>query len=175
MRNPLKIIKDYWLIKRNPVAFARGIGVQVGEDCRLLNIHSTTFGSEPYLIRIGNHVTITAGVRFINHDGGMWVFREKEPEIDLFGTIEVGNNVFIGMGTLILPNVKIGDNCVIGAGSIVTRDIDSNVVALGRPAKPLKSIQDYRRSVGEKVTFVRSLQPHSKRKWLVEHFGFGQS
>ena len=170
MRNPIKIFADYLLIKRDPVAFARKIGVQVGRDCRLLNTHARTFGSEPYLIRIGNHVTITSGVRFINHDGGMWVFRNEEPDIELFGAIEIGSNVFIGMDTLILPGVKIGDNCVIGAGSIVTRSIEPNTVALGAPARPLKSISEYRQSVKGKVVFTRSMKPKEKRQWLEREF-----
>lgn len=173
MRNPFKIISDYWQIKRDPVRFARKIGVQVGDNCRLLSTNVRTFGSEPYLIKIGNHVTVTAGVRFINHDGGVWVFREREPDIEVFGTIEIGNNVFIGMDTLILPGVKIGDNCVIGAGSIVTRSIDPNSVALGAPAKRLKSVDEYRESIDHRVVHVRSKSPADKRKWLETKFGFG--
>ena len=170
MRNPLTILTDFLLIKRNPVKYARKIGVQIGSNCRLLNTHARPFGSEPYLIRIGNHVTITSGVRFINHDGGMWVFRDKEPDIELFGTIEIGNNVFIGMDTLILPGVKIGDNCVIGAGSIVTRSIEPNTVALGSPARPFKSISEYRESVNEKVVFTRSMKRKEKRERLEREY-----
>jgi acetyltransferase-like isoleucine patch superfamily enzyme len=175
MRNPFKILADYLSIKCDPVNHARKIGVQIGKDCRLLNTNARTFGSEPYLIQIGDHVTVTSGVRFINHDGGMWVFRENEPDIELFGTIKIGSNVFIGMDTLILPGVTIGNNCVIGAGSIVTRDIPNNTVALGSPARPLKSIDDYRQSVDQKAMFVRSLSPAKKREHLMTHFKFLQS
>lgn len=175
MRNPIRILSDYLSIKRDPVKHAKKIGVQIGRNCRLLNTNARTFGSEPYLIQIGDHVTVTSGVRFINHDGGMWVFREREPDIELFGTIVIGNNVFIGMDTLILPGVKIGDNCVIGAGSIVTRDIEPNMVALGSPARPLKSLEDYRQSVNEKAMFVRSMSPAEKRAHLTQHFDFSTS
>ena len=54
--------------------------------------------------------------------------------------IEIGNNVWIGGNVVVLPGVKIGDNVVIGAGSIVTRDIPSNVVAVGNPCKVIKTI-----------------------------------
>ena len=64
----------------------------IGKDFRLLNIHSRTFGSEPYLITIGNPATVATGIGFINRDGGMWVFREQEPDIELFGAIEFGKN-----------------------------------------------------------------------------------
>ncbi len=170
MRNPVRVLTDWLLIKRNPVAYARKIGVRIGSDCRLLNIHSKTFGSEPYLISIGNHVTVTHGVRFINHDGGMWVFRSQEPDLELFGPIEIGNNVFIGMGTLLLPNIRIGDNSVIGAGSVVTRSIPDNSVAVGVPAKVIKSVADYRTSLGDREFHIRRLGPDKKRVHLLEYF-----
>lgn len=59
------------------------------------------------------------------------------------GIVEIGNNVFIGMNTIIERNVKIGDNVVIGAGSIVTKDCESNGVYAGVPAKKLMSINEY--------------------------------
>lgn len=54
--------------------------------------------------------------------------------------IEIGNNVWIGGNVIVLPGVKIGDNVVIGAGSIVTKDIQSNVVAYGNPCRIVKHI-----------------------------------
>lgn len=56
--------------------------------------------------------------------------------------VYIGNNVWIGAGAVILPGVKIGDNTVIGAGSIVTKDIPSNVVAVGNPCRVLREISE---------------------------------
>ena len=56
--------------------------------------------------------------------------------------VTVGNNVWIGGGSIVLPGVTIGDNTVIGAGSVVTKDIPSNVVAVGNPCKVLRTITD---------------------------------
>lgn len=56
--------------------------------------------------------------------------------------IKIGNNVWIGANSVILPGVTIGDNSVIGAGSIVTRDIPPNVVAVGNPCRVLRSIEE---------------------------------
>ncbi|KAB1183232.1 hypothetical protein F6450_04625 [Photobacterium damselae subsp. damselae] len=57
--------------------------------------------------------------------------------------IYIGNNVFVGYGTIIMPGVKIGSNVVIGAGSVITRDIEDNVVVAGNPAKKIKSLETY--------------------------------
>ncbi len=97
----------------DPIGYARSIGVRVGKDCRLIGVH---FGSEPFLVTLGDHVS-AADVTFITHDGGIWVFRDTSPEVELFGPITVGNNVFLGAGVRVLPGVTIGDNVVIGAGA----------------------------------------------------------
>lgn len=56
--------------------------------------------------------------------------------------VHIGNNVWIGSGSVILPGVTIGDNAVIGAGSVVTKDIPSDMIAVGNPAKVIRSIYD---------------------------------
>ena len=71
-----------------------------------------------------------------------------DPELRLKGLqynkdVYIGNNVWIGGGVIIVPGVKIGDNSVIGAGSVVTKDIPSNVVAVGNPCKVLREINDH--------------------------------
>jgi len=57
--------------------------------------------------------------------------------------VHIGKNCWIGAGAVIVPGVTIGDNTVIGAGSVVTKDIPSNVVAVGNPCKVLREISDY--------------------------------
>lgn len=164
-----------WIqILRNPTAYARSLGVEVGERCRFLALKPTTFGSEPYLVRLGDHVTLTSGVKFVTHDGGVWVFRNEHPDIDVFGPISVGSNVFIGVDSLIMPSVNIGSNVVIGAGSVVTRDIPSNSVAVGVPARVIRPLGDYREKVLANATFVRSQPPAVKKRLLQERF-FGDN
>ena len=159
-----------WQIYKDPIGYARSIGVRVGQNCRFIGTKSGTFGSEPYLINIGNHVTLTH-VQFITHDGGVWIFRDEYPDIDVISPITVGNNVFIGMFSLIMPGVSIGDNCVIGAGSVVTRDIPSNYIAVGVPAKCLKTVDEYWLSVQDKAFHIRSLPLDERRAFLMHHFG----
>ncbi len=84
-------------------------GLTIGEGCEILNGYD--FGSEPYLVTIGENVRITAGVKITTHDGGCWVLRHMHPELsdcDRFGRVTIGDNCHIGMNALILPGVTIG-------------------------------------------------------------------
>lgn len=64
---------------------------------------------------------------------------ERNELIEWARPVTIGNNVWMGGNVTIVPGVTIGDNCVIGAGSVVTRDIPSNTVAAGNPARVIKS------------------------------------
>lgn len=122
---------------------ARKEGVVIGERCRLIG--SPSWGSEPWLITLGNHVEISSNVRFITHDGATWVFREKERYKDVirYGKIEIKDNCFIGANSTILPGVTIGPNSVVGACSLVRKDVSPNSVYAGNPARRICSIEDY--------------------------------
>jgi UDP-3-O-[3-hydroxymyristoyl] glucosamine N-acyltransferase len=159
----------YWT-RRDPVRYARRLGVTVGSDCRFIGITGATFGSEPFLIRIGHHVTITAGVRFITHDGGVWIFRREDPDLDAFGPITVEENVFIGTNAVLMPGIRIGSNSIIAAGAIVTRDIPAGSVAAGIPARRIKSVEEYHRKLQTQGTRIRSLPPAQRRQRLLEMF-----
>ena len=152
--------------------FYRDFGVQVGEGCRIFSAKpSETFGSEPYLIRLGDHVTITNGVKFITHDGGTWVFREKDPDFDVFGTIWIKDNSFIGINTIIMPGVTIGPNSVVGSGSLVSRDIPPDSVAVGAPARVLMTLDEYREKKMKQRLVVRGLPADERKRRLLELWG----
>jgi acetyltransferase-like isoleucine patch superfamily enzyme len=103
-----------------------------------------SFGSEPYLISIGDHCEITSGVKFITHDGGTWIFRaDKNYEGSKFGPIKIHENCFIGLNSIILPGVEIGPGSIIGAGSVVTKRVPKNTVYAGNPAKYVCSTERY--------------------------------
>jgi acetyltransferase-like isoleucine patch superfamily enzyme len=133
--------------------YRKYLDVKIGENVRFTG-KRISFGSEPYLVEIGNNVTITSGVIFETHDGGVGVFRKEFPNINIFGKIKIGNNVFIGHRVIIMPGIIVGDNVVIGAGSIVTKDVPNNVVIAGVPAKTIKSIEDYKNQALKKSTFI---------------------
>lgn len=157
-------------IRRDPVKYARSLGVSIGEGCWLLSQDTGMFGSEPYLITIGSNVCITDGVRFITHDGGIRPFRRNQPKLDVVAPIRIGNDVFIGMRSIILPGVTIGDRCVVGAGAIVTRDIPAGSVVAGVPARVLGTYEDYVARAIKRSTETAQLSPEDKRRVLVERF-----
>jgi acetyltransferase-like isoleucine patch superfamily enzyme len=154
----------------NPSAYARSIGVRVGQHCKLISIKRSSFGSEPYLISLGDNVEVTGEVRFITHDGGAWVFREELPDVDVFGEIQVGNNVFIGFRSTILPGTVIGDNCVIGACSLVRGRLESGGVYAGVPARFICSLDDYKKRLVKRSLNTKRMKPEEKRRVIRDHF-----
>lgn len=114
-------------------------GVRMGKDNQFL---SNFWSSEPYLIEIGDNCQITAGVKFFTH-GGAKVARIIDPTFDCFGKVKIGNNVYIGTNSLIMPGVTVGNNVLIAAGSVVTHSIPDNVVIGGNPAHIICSFEDY--------------------------------
>ena len=157
---------NYFIKRIAPIKYAKSIGVKIGENCRLINV---SFSTEPYLITIGNHVSATQ-VRFETHDGGVWVFRDKNSKIDIIKPITIGNNVYIGFGSVILPGVTIGDNVVIGAYAVVSRDIPSNSIAVGIPAKVIKTVDEYIEKsivVGENT---KMLSKSEKKEFYVKKY-----
>lgn len=124
-----------------PEAYARRLGVRIGRDCR---ISTRSWGSEPWLIEIGDHVHVTSGVSFVNHDGGVWVFRNEMPDFYVFGRIRIGDNTYIGNDTMILPGVTIGADCVIGARSLVNKDVPDGTVAAGVPVRLVSTTAEYK-------------------------------
>lgn len=120
---------------------ARKKGVVVGSCCR---IYTKFWGSEPFLIRIGDNVTIASGVRFLTHDGATsLVFDNEGSRYQRYGAINVGNNVFIGINAILMPGVDVGSNVIIGAGSIVTKSVPSGSVVAGSPAVLISNIEAY--------------------------------
>lgn len=100
--------------------------------------------TRPWLIEIGNDVKITEGVTILTHGYDWSVLQNVYGEIfGSAGKVKIGNNVFIGMKSTILKSVEIGDNVIIGANSLVNKDIPSNVVVAGNPARIIMSIDEY--------------------------------
>lgn len=142
-----KINDIFYFFIFGSVKFAKRKGVSIGVGCR---IYIKEWGSEPFLITIGNRVTITSGVRLVTHDGSTWLVRDKNNiRYQRYSGIKIGSNVFIGLNSIIMPGVTIGDNVVVGAGSIVTKDIPSNSVVVGNPARIISTYDKFEKKVIE--------------------------
>lgn len=81
--------------------------------------------TNPKGIHIGEYTALTKGVALISHD-----FTARE-----WKDTRVGSNCFLGFNVIVLPGVTIGDNCIIAPNAVVARDIPSNCVAMGNPAR----------------------------------------
>ncbi len=123
-------------IDYNSIEYLRSRGVEIGENVQLFNTNIDF--CHGFLVSIGNNVTLT-GVTVLAHDASTQI----PLGVSKVGRVKIGNNVFVGRGSIILPGVSIGDNCVIGAGSVVSNSIPSNSVAVGNPARVVSSYEEF--------------------------------
>ena len=144
--------------------YFRKQGAQIGEGCYIV---PRKLGSEPYLVKIGNHVAITERVEFHTHDGGTWIFREEVPDLRVFGPIIIEDNCLIGVGVHILPNVRIGNNSIVSAGSVVISDIPPNSIVMGIPARRFGSVSKYKEKCIERWSIQRppNFHPDTKKHY----------
>lgn len=113
-------------------------GLVVGSDFQMekgCNIDANF----PWLIEIGNNVTFASKVCLLAHDGST----KKLVGYSKVGKVFIGDSVFIGYGSIVMPNVRIGNRCVVGANSVVTRNLPDGVVAAGSPAKVLMTVEEF--------------------------------
>lgn len=114
------------------------------------------------MISIGNHVQITAGVKFFTH-GSAWIFRNEIPDFDLFGKIIIKDNVYIGNNALIMPGVTIENDVIVGAGSVVTKSIPSGWIVAGNPAKKVGEVEDFKKRMKKYNFGTKGLSFEEKR------------
>lgn len=136
--------------KINPIKYYKGIGVKIGNGTRILSADTEMFSTEPWLVKIGDNCTVTYGCTFLTHDGGTLTLNKEEGgDFVICGNINVGDNVYIGTRTIILPGVNIGNNVIIGAGSVITKDIPDNTVAAGVPCKVISTREKYIQKIAD--------------------------
>lgn len=124
-------------------------GMKVGSRTRFIGNHD--FGTEPYLITIGDDCVIANRTSFLTHDGAIQVplikfgarFDNVYSKRSRFGRITIGNNCFIGYGAILLPDTTIGNNTIVAAGSVVRGNFPNNVVIGGNPGKILQHLEEY--------------------------------
>ncbi len=130
------------------------------------------WSTEPWIITLGNNVHITDGVRFITHDGGTLLFRDRVPDLEITKPIKIGDNVYIGNNVILLPGVTVGNNVVIGAGAVLSRDIPDNSVAVGVPARVIKTSDEYFEKIQRESLHLGHLKGQKKDKALMEYYGY---
>jgi len=120
-------------------------GMRIGEGTTFYDPRTTKIDlTRPYLITIGNHVDITAGVTILTHGYDWIVLHRKYGNIlGSAGKVVIKDNVFIGMNATILKGVTVGSNSIIGANSLVSKDVPDNVVVAGNPARVIMTIDEY--------------------------------
>ncbi|MEV0919779.1 sugar O-acetyltransferase [Streptomyces sp. NPDC049967] len=121
---------------RPPLYVDYGTYITVGEDT-FINYNLTALDVAP--ITIGRDCQIGPNVQLLTPTHPV----EPEPRRDKLEAakpITIGDNVWLGGGAIVLAGVTIGDNSVIGAGAVVTKDVPANVVAVGNPARVIRSI-----------------------------------
>lgn len=131
------------LLNRANLEIAKYRGMKVGLNFNMPD--KVFFGTEPYLIEIGDNVNIAAGVRFVNHGGTASLLRKLPGYEDarILGRIKIGNNCTIGLNCVIMQDVQIGNNCILGANSVLSQSMPDNTVFIGNPAQFLCTIEDY--------------------------------
>ena len=166
-----RLERFYYLhIRHNAVAYAKHLGVRMGEKCQILCDPSIAFGTEPYLIKLGNHVDVTYGVQFLTHEGGIWCARGINPELekmDCFLPITVGDNVMIGIHSVIMPGVHIGNNVIVAGHCVVTKDVPDGAVVAGVPAKQISTVEKFVENLSKRELFpTKKMTPPQKRSYL---------
>lgn len=115
----------------------------------------------PWLISVGDNVTLASNVRILAHDASTVKAGVKTK----IGIVKIGNNVFIGADSIVLCNTRIGDNVIIGAGSVVTSDIPSNSVYAGNPARYICSFEEFSLKHQENQKKHPIFREHSWKEW----------
>ncbi len=160
------------IIKFSQILFLRWQGLTIGEHCQIGR--SVVFGTEPWLIEIGNRVTLVTGCVLLTHDGASRVFRERvkgsSPFGNRFGKIIIKDNCFIGANSIILPNVTIGPDSIIGAGSVVNKDVPSSTVVAGVPAREICTLDEYIYKYQQKMISIQAKNRDDLRRELTSHF-----
>lgn len=167
-----KKIQLQLLKKTSPIKYARKLGVNFVGNAYIYG--NVAWSTEPWIITIGDNVYITDGVKFITHDGGTLLFRDRVPDLEITKPIVVGDNVYFGNNVIVLPGVTIGSNVVVGAGAIISRDIPDNSVAAGVPAKVIKTVDEYFEKLQKESLHLGHLKSQEKDEKLREYYGYNK-
>lgn len=140
-----KLIFGYRSDSETYLANLRAKGMRIGKRVRVFEANKTYIDeTRPFLVEIGDDVQITRGVTILTHGYDWSVLKGVYGDVlGSAGRVKIGNNVFIGMNTMILKGVTVGNNVIIGAESLVNKDVPDNVVVAGNPARVICTVEAY--------------------------------
>jgi len=117
------------------ITYLRTVGISIGKDCMI------SWGAKLDVsggkIIIGDRCVITHGCVLLSHDRAKKRVNSQDQGV---GTVRLGNDVFVGVNSVVLRDVTIGDYSIVGAGSVVTKDVPPGVVVAGNPARIVKTL-----------------------------------
>ncbi|HDD24236.1 MAG TPA: acyltransferase [Chloroflexi bacterium] len=159
----------YLLCHADRITYLRFLGVRIGERCSIYT-DPHNFGTEPWLVELGDDVTVGQGVLFITHDGTSRLFRKHlqgaSPFGNRFGTIRIRDNCFIGNNAILLPDIEIGPDSAVGAGSVVTRSVPPRTIVAGNPARPIRSLDAYIENYTRRMVPIEATDREALRREL---------
>lgn len=144
------------------IQYYRKRGMKIGKNPR---IFSDINVSEPYLIKIGDNVTISSDVEVITHDNS--IIKCIDGKTDIFGRVVIGNDCFIGARSIIMYGVELADNTIVAAGSVVTKSVtEKGKIIGGNPAKIIGDTKAFAEKYEKYALNMRGLSPDEKRKLI---------
>ncbi len=180
MRKLLSRLFNKLFPKQDQLSFLIERGLKVGEDFSMQN-DVIIDPHHCWHITIGDNVTLAPRVYILAHDAST----KRALNYTRVGKVNIGNNVFVGASTIILPGVVIGDNVIIGAGSTVSCDIPQNSIAVGSPIKVIDTYDNYMKKrknemdtfpcFGEEYTVrknINSVMQNEMNEKMTERFGY---
>ena len=152
-RTPWSIIKGIWIRVLSilaritfpaqvTTALHRMRGMHIGKGSKISRTVIID-DSRPDLITIGENVWITAGCQLLCHQRDLSYYERDKPVMDCplkYAPINIKDGAHIGIGSIIMPGVTVGKGAVVGAGAVVTKDIPDYSLAVGVPAKIIKTL-----------------------------------
>lgn len=164
LRHTIRLFTILTSTKRTEYLKKKNVFGAIGNNCNIMNRIVPLY---PKLIKLGNNVRLASNVTFVTHDISHFMLNANpslngERFDEKLGCIEVKDNVFIGAGTTILYGVMIGSNVIIGAGSLVNRDIPSNSVVAGIPAKVIGTFDDFVLKRRNENSYPEQFAPHEE-------------
>lgn len=149
MSRLVSFIKAFLNLGRSvdPTDMYRRMGVKIGVNTKIQNEVMIDF-SHFWHIEIGDNVTLAPRVHILAHDAST----EKLVGHTKVANTSIGNNVFIGASSIILPGVHIEDNVIVGAGSVVTKNLKTGYVYAGNPAREIVGLKEFKSRITEQIT-----------------------